>query len=381
MQLPLSDEQVLLKESVERFLVEQYSFDVRKLRLKSGQAFERSVWQHFADAGWLGVIAPIDLGGIGGSMTEAAIVATGIGRGLVTEPFLGSAILATHALSGARSTAAAQRALASLIDGTCVGGLAYLDPQGPTTRPAQTTIRMVGANELIVSGCKTLVLAGAEAAFFIVSAQIEDLRTTALLLVDAGLPGVRVAEYRLHDGRAASDVSFEDVRLSSDLMLCRGDASEQCLSQALAHGTVGACAEAVGVTERAIDLTSDYLKVRHQFGVPLGSFQALQHKLADAVVDLEVSRAMLARVVRILTSENPTQWWPAVHAAKALIGDASKRVTAQCLQLHGGMGMTEEYPVGHYLKRAIVLDALFGNSRSHLQSYAKNLREQMRAQA
>ncbi|WP_350029794.1 acyl-CoA dehydrogenase [Caballeronia sp. INDeC2] len=223
-------------------------------------------------------------------------------------------------------------------------------------------------------GRKTLVAGGAAADAFVVSAGTQDDGGVTLFFVDAGAPGLTRVALPLHDGSWAAELTLDGVTLTAQAVLGEPGQGLPALQQALGHGTAALCAELVGGMERAIEITADYLKVRKQFGVPIGSFQALQHRLADMAAELEIARSMLYALLASIMNDEAGRRDYVVSQAKSLIGRAAKFVCGQSIQLHGGIGVTEEYQIGHYFKRAIVADALLGGSDRHDARCADYLR-------
>jgi alkylation response protein AidB-like acyl-CoA dehydrogenase len=220
----------------------------------------------------------------------------------------------------------------------------------------------------VLTGQKSLVLGARGSSAYIVSARVRESGKSgqlALFVVDARAPGLTERPYLLHDGSSASTLDFAQVRVQTDARLGPQGDGLPALRHGLAHAVAALSAELVGGMERAIEMTADYLKVRRQFGVPIGTFQALQHRIADMSAEMEVARSMLYALLASIENDDAARRDHTVSMAKALIGRAAKYVCGQAIQLHGGIGMTEEYAVGHYYKRAVVADLLFGNSDSH----------------
>ncbi|AMO24156.1 acyl-CoA dehydrogenase [Ramlibacter solisilvae] len=361
----LSSEQQLLQDSVRRFIDKAFGFEARAALVKQGQGGSAGHWRTFADNGWLAAALPEEFGGLGGSLVDTALIAHEFGRGLVIEPFIGCAVLAAQVLVAGGTAAQKDRWLASLADGSRRIALAYSEPasRGMALPVMLRAERREGGYAL--HGVKSLVLGASGADAFIVSAQVPGTEGITLFLVEGKAPGLDRQELPLHDGSQAQELVFDGVHVGADALLGEPGAGLPALQAGLAHGTVALCAELVGAMEKAIEVTADYLKTRKQFGVPIGTFQALQHRLADMAAEMEVARSMLhAALASVVNDEAPTRQ-KTLSAAKALIGRAAKIVCGQAIQLHGGIGMTEEYLVGHYFKHAVVADLLLGSSERH----------------
>ena len=305
-----------------------------------------------------------EAGGFGGSEVENAILAEELGRGLVVEPFL-AAILALQVL--ARIGEFDGRA--ALIEGVIAGErkivLAHGEADGrgdPRIIAATATPRGEG---WAISGSKSMIMGAPSADALLVSARTPG--GVSLFLVEPGSPGLDCHEYRLVDNARVADIRLEAVE--GRLIGQEGGALD-AIEAALDHATIVACAEAVGLMDTALFMTRDYLKTRKQFGVAIGDFQALQHRMADMLVEMELARSMVFQGLAALAQGDADARREGVSAAKAIVNDAGLFVTRQAIQLHGGIGMTEEYAVGHYYRRMFVINQLFGNSDVHLVRYA-----------
>lgn len=362
MNFTLLPEQQMLQDSVRRYVEKDYGFDARTMLIQSGGGHH---WQKFADNGWLAAALPETYGGLGGTLIDAVLIAQELGRGLVLEPYLGCAILAAQTLTAGGRPAQCEYWLPLLADGSKQLALAYSEAHtrglaGPTRMCAE---RVSGGYRL--HGTKTLVLGGAEADGYIISAQVSGTEGITLFLVEAHSAGLTRQVLPLHDGRKVAELMLNDLTVSEDAVL--GDVGQgmPALEYGLSCGVAILCAELVGVMEKAIELTADYLKTRQQFGVAIGSFQALQHRMADMAAELELARSMLYALLASLMNGGAAASRRVVSQAKALVGRSARFVCGQAIQLHGGIGLTEEYAVGHYYKRAVVADLLLGSSDAH----------------
>ncbi|MNJ31595.1 Acryloyl-CoA reductase (NADH) [compost metagenome] len=379
MDFEFTSEQQLLQDSLRRYVDKAYSFEARTAQLNAGTEGGADNWALFAANGWLMAALPEAYGGLGGSLVDTVIIAQELGRGLVLEPFMGCAVLAAQTLLAAGSEAQKARLLPQLADGTYRLALAFSEA-GSRGMPLPVTLRAERhAGGFRLSGHKSLVLGAVGAKAFIVSAQIPQEPGISLLLVEADRPGLKCQTLPLHDGTWVQSLHFDGVEVDAQALLGEAGQGLPALRQGLAHGIVALCAELIGGMEKTIEVTADYLKVRQQFGVPIGTFQALQHRMADMAAELELARSSLHVALASLANDDDITRDKTVSGCKMLICRAAKFVCGQGIQLHGGIGMTEEYLVGHYYKRAIVADLLLGSSDSHEAACAALLQAQLRA--
>jgi len=370
MDFNLNSEQQQLQDSVRRFVDKAYGFEARAALVRQGQGGSPANWRTFADNGWLAAALPEAYGGLGGSLIDTALIAQEFGRALVIEPYVGCAVLAAQTLVAGGTAAQKDRLLPLLGEGARRIALAYSEP-GSRGMPLPVTLRAESLwDRYVLHGTKSLVLGAPGADEFIVCAQAAETGAVTLLLIGADTPGLTRQRMPLHDGSLAEELVFDGVEVDATAVLGKPGAGLPALLTGLAHGTVALCAELVGVMEKAIEVTADYLKTRKQFGVPIGSFQALQHRIADMAAEMELARSMLFAALASVENDEPATRQRTLSAAKALIGRAAKTVCAQAIQLHGGIGMTEEYLVGHYFKRAVVADLQLGSSEQHEAAYA-----------
>ena len=385
MNFNLDSEQQLLQDSVRRFIDRDYDFEARTALIKSGSRCSAKHWDTFANNGWLAAALPEEHGGLGGSLLDTALIAGQLGRGLVIEPYLGCAVLAAQTLLAAATPTQRDAMLPALADGSRKVALAYSEAGSRGLPEPIGTFADVASGGHVLRGVKTLVLGGTEADAFIVSAVTPIAQPTSahdgaelrLFLVGADAAGLSRRALPLHDGSWAAEVTLDGVFVPNDALLGEPGTGLAALDHGLLHGTAALAAELVGAMEKTIEITAEYLKVRKQFGVPIGSFQALQHRMADMAAELEVARSMLYALLAAVESGTPEEVRNTVSQAKALIGRAAKYVCGQGIQLHGGIGMTEEYTVGHYFKRAVVADAIFGNADLHESLLAQALQQSL----
>lgn len=368
MDFDLTDEQRLLSQTLDRFIADRYGFEARLHAMREPDGFSRALWGELAELGVLGLPFSEADGGFGGSGIDMMIVMEAIGRGLLVEPYLATAILAGGALRHAGSAAQKASRIEAVIAGAHIMALAHHEPDGARHVVDRLSTRATrqGAGWRL-SGRKTAVLAGAAADELVVSAAGED--GVSLFLVDPKAAGVTIVPRRGYDGIALADVTLDGVPLSADALLGNAGAGAAVLTRLFEEANAALCAEAVGVMADMLAMTVEYLKTRTQFGVAIGSFQALQHRAVDMLMQVELARSM-AILAALALDQTPEDRWRNIAAAKAKIGEAGRLVGQQAVQLHGAIGLTVEYKVGHGFKRLTAIDALFGDRDHHLDSLA-----------
>jgi pimeloyl-CoA dehydrogenase small subunit len=375
MDIALSDEQRLLKDSVERFIERDYPFDTRRQLAGTEEGFSRDIWRQFAELGWLGLPMPEDHGGLDGTLTDTAVLMEALGRGLVVEPYL-STVLLGGGLLRYGGTAEQQAALIpALIEGGSLFAFAFTERQSRyNLADVETTARADG-DGYVLDGAKGVVMHGASADKLIVSARVSgdsrDQDGISLFLVDGDAEGVSRRGYPTVDGLHGAEVTLENVAVAGGDLLGPAGAAYPLIERVIDEACVATCAEAVGVMAVLVDATVEYLKTREQFGAPIGSFQVLQHRAVDMFNALELSRALVYRAAEtIVVSDDAANRARAASATKVQIGRAGKMIGQQAIQLHGGMGMTDELFVSHYFKRLTMIGTLFGDADYHLKRYA-----------
>jgi alkylation response protein AidB-like acyl-CoA dehydrogenase len=366
-----TDDRRMLADTLNRFISEQYGFATRDKIARSTQGFSTGLWARFAELGVIGALFDEANGGLGGGGFDISVVFESIGRGLVVEPLLDTLIVGRAI---ARSGSDGQKAaLGSLINGSQIVALAHGEPDShyELTRVAATRAQR-NVNAWTLRGAKAVVQHGEHAQVFLVSARTsgdDDAEAgITLFLVPRDAAGVSVRGYRKIDGGRAAEVTFDDVTLGDDSLLGSVDHGFATLEYAVSGGVLALCAEAVGAMDVAKDYTLDYLRTRKQFGVPIGSFQALQHRMADLLLEIEQARSAVINAAAALDGER-TARERAVSAAKYSIGRIGTRVAEECIQLHGGIGMTWELPLAHYAKRLVMIDHQLGDEDHHLERF------------
>jgi alkylation response protein AidB-like acyl-CoA dehydrogenase len=370
MDFSLSAEQSALRDSLKRFCADRYSLQQRQLVARNEQGFSRANWNQFAELGWLGAALPEEAGGFGGSAVECAIIAEEFGRALVLEPYLAGAVVPAEAMR-VSAPKTSRQLLDSLVNGQTLFAFAHSEPDdGGSFSYVATTARKTPSGEYVLNGKKSPVPGGFHANRFVVSARTAgepgDRDGLTLLVIDSTLPGILTRPFRLLDGTSATELQFRDVLVPPSALLGEERVALTAVEGAVAIMLLGLCAGAVGAMDDVIATTASYLKARRAYGTTLISFQALQHRLADMLIELELSKSMLYRTLSVFAgTENSAARLSAASAAKALVGRSARFVSANGIQLHGGMGMVEEYVIGQHFKQLTVFDGLYGNSDFH----------------
>jgi alkylation response protein AidB-like acyl-CoA dehydrogenase len=384
-----SDEQRQLHDVVERYLSEQYGFDRRQSIKRSAAGWDASVWRDLADLGVLAITVPAAQGGLGFGPLETLAMMGDCGRSLLLEPLLSSAVIATAVLSAfvgeptageptagepTASATAASELLTTLATGDKIAVLAHFESDARyASQWVTTSARRVGARYKL-TGHKGVVLHAGAADTLLVTARTDgeagDARGVSLFMVPREAPGLVLDNYPIVDGQRAADVYLDGVEVPAASRLGAEGESLPVVEAALDIGLAALCADAVGVMQALTDATVEYVRTRQQFGQPIGRFQALQHRIADMLVHLEQARSMSYLAALRCTATDVGERLRSLSAAKALIGQAARFIGQQAVQLHGGMGMTDELRVSHWFKRLTAAQLMYGDSDVHLQRYA-----------
>ena len=373
MDFSFTDEQALLADSVERFVRNDYPFELRQKLARSELGYSTGNWRTFAELGWLGIPFAEADGGYGGSAVDGMILMERFGHGLVLEPYLASIVLAGGALKHAGSAEQKSAWLSGLLDGSRQGALAFAEPQG-RFNPADLVTRAGAADGgWLLNGYKCVVLNGPSADFFVVSARTgggqRDEDGVSLFLVPADAPGVSRRDYPTVDGFRASEVTFEAVALEARALLGEPGRGYPVLERIIDEGILAVGSEAVGCMEVLYKDTVEYCKTREQFGQPIGRFQVLQHRMVDMFMEHEQSKSLMYMAAMRMDEGYDREAKKAASAFKVQVGTSGRFVAQSAVQLHGGMGMTDELRVGHYFKRLTMIDTLFGNVDFHLNRF------------
>ncbi len=372
MDFSFTDEQSMLRDTVASYLADHYDFDTRRTAIKSASGWRPEVWKAFAqELGILGAAFPEDLGGLGGGPFDNMVVMEEFGKALVVEPYVGTVVIGGGFLKHA-APAGAEEIIGKIIAGDVIIAFAYAEPQGRyNLANLTTTARKVGSS-YILNGHKAVVIGAPWATHLIVTARTgggqRDAGGVSVFLVDKTAGGVVTRDYPTVDGRRASEVFFENVSVPAEALIGEEGGGLPLVEQVVDEAIAATCAEACGVLRRLHEGTLEYTKQRKQFGQPIASFQVLQHRMVDMFIQLEQAISM-TYMAHIKLGEPAPERAKSLSAAKAQIGRACKFVGQNAIQLHGGMGMTDEMAIGHYFKRATLIEGEFGSVDHHLRRY------------
>jgi len=382
MDFRLSDEQQQLHDTLTRFVQKDYSFDKRKAILKSKEGISREAWKQLADMGLTALGLPEAHGGLPGTPVDTLVVMEVLGRGLVVEPYVATVVLGAELVAKAGSEAQQAAILPAVAAGEKLLALAHEEAGGRYELEHVATTAKKQGDHYLLNGAKTVVLHGAQADTLVVSARTSgkerDAKGISLFLVERNAAGVTVHDHPTHDGQRAAEIAFKNAR--GELLGKEGQGLA-LLEHAQARGIAALCAEAVGNMAALVEITLGYIKTRKQFGVPIGSFQALQHRMADMVMYVEQARSMAYFAAAKADAPDAAERRRVLSAAKAYIGQAGRFVGQQAVQLHGGIGVTDEANVSHYFKRLTLINATFGDADHHLGRFSDALLEPAAAPA
>ena len=360
MDFTLSEDHTLLKDMVARFVREQCGFESRDKILKSAAGHSADTWAQMVELGLVAAALPERVGGLGGSGLDIMVVMEELGRGIVIEPYLATAIIGAGLLAEDDAGGRGPAVLDEVVAGGLKLALAHYEPEA-RYNAAKVDATLNGG---VLDGAKSVVINGGDADSFVVSAK--DGGQLVLALVPADRDGVSVRAYKTHDGFGAAELTFERVQIEADDILFKGEAAEKALSNALARATFALCAESLGAMEHARDATLEYLRTRTQFGVPIGKFQVLQHRMVDMCLEIEQARSIVLLAASKLDDEDREKH---LSAAKALVGRVGRMVAEEAVQMHGGIGVTWELPLAHVAKRLVMIDHYFGDTDHHLKRF------------
>ena len=369
MDFDLSAEQQLLRDGLTHFLANRYGLAASRTAVKTGAGWQPETWKAFADElGILGATLPESVGGMGGGPVETMVIAEALGHALVVEPYVNTVVVAGGLLARIGSDVA-NAVVEQIAAGEAIVALAAAEDSSDDLTSVSNTARRDG-DRWVLDGSKALVVDAPLATHLIATARIDDEIGLFVFPYDDAADGVTAHAIRTVDDRQAADIVFEGLRIPSDALLATGDEASSALERAVDEGAAAICAEAVGAMRKVLDDTVEYSKQRQQFGVPLSSFQVLSHRMVDMLMEVEqASAASLLATIRV--DAEPEVRARAVSAAKVTVGRAARFVGQNAVQLHGGMGMTEELAIGHYFKRLAAVQYEYGSTDRHLARYVE----------
>ena len=378
MDFDLTEEQRLLRDSVERLLADHYGFDKRRSYLAQPEGWSRGLWAQYAELGLLGLPFPEDYGGFGGGPIEVMLVMEAFGRVLALEPYLATVVLGGTAMRLAGSEEQKASMLPQIAEGELILAFAHGERQSRYDLTDVLTTAKPKGSGWVLDGAKSVVLHGDSAQRLILSArnsgERDDPDGITLFLVNAASNGVARRAYPMRDGTRAAEISLSGVEVGEQDVLGEVGAGFPVIERVVEAGIAATAAEAVGAMETMQAMTLEYLKTRTQFGRPIGQNQALQHRATEMLMELERGRSMAMLAAMMVEEPDPAERAHNITMAKVGVGQASKFVSQNAIQLHGGIGMTEEYAVGHYFRRCMVIEHTFGDTAHHLSRLAEQVR-------
>jgi alkylation response protein AidB-like acyl-CoA dehydrogenase len=368
MNFDFTEEQNMLRDSVARFVQDNYTFDTRQQIAASETAMSEQNWQTFAELGWLSIPFAEEHGGFDGDAVDIVLMMEQLGKGLVLEPYLATVVLFGGLLSQGGNAQQQSTVIPTIIDGSCQGAFAYAERQSRFELADVKTLAKPSPEGFVLTGEKVVVINGANAAQFIVSARSSgdqaDETGISLFLLPADAKGLVITRYRMMDGQLVANLVLQDVTVSGSALVGELDAGYALMESVILQANVALAAEAVGIMQELNTKTLEYSKTREQFGVAIGSFQALQHRMVDTFMAYEQVKSLLYRAVCAMTDETRDAA-TAVHALKVLLDKNSKLVFGEAIQIHGGMGLTDELDIGHFAKRLMMINTTFGDGDFH----------------
>jgi len=375
MDFDLTEEQRLLKESLERLLGDRYAFEQRKSYAQAAEGWSRELWAQYSELGLLGLPFAEEYGGTAGGPGETMIAMEAFGRTLVLEPFLATVVLGGGFLRHGANVEQRAALVPKIVDGSLTFAFAQTERHSRYDLADISTRAVRDGAGWVLDGEKGVVLHGDTADKLIVTARIDggrrDRNGVGVFIVDGNAAGVSRRGYPTQDGLRAAEVALAGVRVGPEGVLGEPGAALPLVERVVDEAVAALCAEAVGAMAEMHELTVDYLKTRRQFGREIGSFQILQHRAVDMLIALEQARSMAMFATMMSAEENAAERRNASAAAKVQIGRSGRLIGQQAIQLHGGIGMTMEYKVGHYFKRTTMIDTMFGDADHHLRELAR----------
>lgn len=374
MDFSFKEEQSMIQRQVAQFIQRDYEWEKRQSLVSSDLGFSEDNWNTFAELGWLGISLSEDSGGFGGTAIETMIIMEEFGKGLVVEPFLETIVLSAGLIDSCGNKKQKKEVLEKVILGKMHLALAFTEPQSRFDLSDVITEAKQDGDSYVLNGYKSVVMNGPCAEMLIISARtsgnLRDENGISLFLIDSNSTGISSRHYPTVDGRKASEITLENVKVDPNCLLGIKDKGFVELEKAIDLATLAICAEAVGAMEVLYKTTVEYTKTREQFGQAIGKFQVLQHRMVDMFMEYEQSKSLLY-MATIKKAEEAFDSKKYISGLKYQVGKASKFIGQQSIQLHGGMGVTDELNVGHFFKRLTTISTIFGNTDYHLKRYSQ----------
>jgi alkylation response protein AidB-like acyl-CoA dehydrogenase len=378
MEFNYSEEQLALQDTLQRFISRDYDFDKRRVFSASPLGFSAEAWSQYAELGLLSLPFPEEVGGLGGNGVDIMVVMEQFGAGLLLEPYVSTVVTCGGLIRDSGADVLKKKLLPQIAEGKLKLSLAAYEAAGRYDLSYVAATAQEGAGAWRLSGRKTVVLDGGSADYFLVSARsggkVGDADGISLFLVPRDAKGLTLTAYPTQSGSRAADLLLDNVALGADALIGAAGRALPLIERAVDRANAALCAEAVGIINALNQATLNYLKTRKQFGVAIGTFQALKHKMADMLIAAEQTRSMAIIAAVHADSEDAAERHRAIAAAKAYIGQSGRLVGQLAVQMHGGMGVVDELNVSHYFKRLTMIDLTFGDADYHLASFSETLR-------
>jgi len=374
MNFDFSEEQNMLRDSVAKYVQDDYDWDTRKAIAATDGAMKAENWQTFAELGWLSVPFAEEFGGFGGGPVDVMVMMEELGKGLVLEPYFATVVLFGGLLQKGSNDALKESVIPSVIDGSCLGAFAYLERQSRFELNDVLTTVTTDGNDRIINGEKVVVFNGGSASHLIVSARSSgaqwDAEGISLYLVPADAAGVEKTTYRLMDGQVVANIRFNNVKVPASNAVCVEGEAAALIQSVTEDAMLALGSEALGVMGQLNSKTVEYTKTREQFGVKISSFQALQHRMVETFMAYEQTKSLLYRAVCDFEADKPEKR-ESLLALKIMIDKAGKRIYSEAIQMHGGMGITDELDIGHYAKRLMMIGTTLGDAMHHMGEFTQ----------
>ncbi len=372
MNFEFTEEQQMVRDSIARFVQDDYDWDTRRDIVASESGISDKAWQTFAELGWLSIPFAEEDGGFGGNIVDTMVIMEEIGKGLIVEPYLPSVLLFGGLLARAGNEGQRAQWLPSVIDGSTSGAFAYLERQSRFEMADCKTQAAASGDGWVLNGEKVVVFNGANCNQLMVLARTSgeqwDRDGLSLFVVAADAAGVERVSYAMMDGQRVANITFTDVALSADALVGEAGGAMRAVEAVVREATIGLMAEAVGCMGTLNAKTVEYTKTREQFGVAIGSFQSLQHRMVETMIAYEQAKSLLYKAV-CEYRQDPASADATVNALKVLVDRNAKLVYGEAIQMHGGMGITDELDIGHYAKRLMMINTTFGDATYHRAQY------------
>jgi alkylation response protein AidB-like acyl-CoA dehydrogenase len=370
-----SDEQQMLQDSVQKFVYSQYDFDTRRKVIESKSGFSSEYWSLFAELGWLTVPFREEDGGFGARAVDLMVVMEEFGKGMVVEPFVPTAVISGGLISELGSAAQKESMISAIMDGSLQLATAYAETDSRWNLACVATSATKSGESYVINGDKIVVLNAPAADQILVvartSGDTRDRDGISVFVVDSAAPGVTMRAYTNVDGHRAAELHLQDVKVTAEALLGSEGKALAALEKVIDMATLAVCAEAVGAMDCLLKKTVEYAKTRKQFGVAIGTFQALQHRMSEMFIECQLARSVvIMAAMKLDSSAADAEKAKAVSAAKSRTGRALRKVGQEAVQIHGGIAVTDELDVGHYFKRVTTIENLFGNTDYHTLRYA-----------